>query len=119
MSRRREKRSSIALSVRALGTDPDGKSFRHPVCTLDVSAQGVRINGLRNVRVGQVLTLEYQNNKVRFEVVWVGEPGSPRRGQVGLRSIEREKSLADIQLPTGQYVDDWRPADIAGETSKE
>lgn len=113
MSRRRERRSFIAISVRVSGTDSNGKSFRQLACTLDVSASGVRINGLQEANVGQVLTLEYQKNKVRFEVVWVGEPGGPRRGQIGLRSLEPDKSLADIQLPIEPYVDDWQPTNKA------
>lgn len=111
MSPRRERRSFIAISVRVSGTDPNGKSFRQLACTLDVSAGGVRINGLHGVKVGQVLTLEHQKNKVRFQVVWVGESGTSKRGQAGLRSLEPEKSLADVQLPTEPYVDDWQPTD--------
>jgi PilZ domain-containing protein len=107
MSPRTEKREFIALSVRVSGTDASGKNFRQPVCTLDLSSKGARITGLSGVNVGQILTLEYQNNKVRYEVVWVGEQGTPKAGQVGLRRVDNDKVLAEVQF-TADYVDTWK-----------
>lgn len=107
MSPRTEKREFIALSVRVSGTDASGKNFRQPVCTLDLSSRGARITGLSGVSVGQILTLEYQNNKVRYEVVWVGQQDTPKAGQVGLRRVDNDKMLAEVQF-TADYVDTWK-----------
>lgn len=109
MSPRRDKRSFIALPLRAYGTDATGKNFRQPVCTLDLSAEGARIHGLTGIAPGQMITLENKKNKVRFEVMWVGEPKSPRQGQVGLRTLEPDKLLADLELQRGGYEDPWTP----------
>ena len=109
MSPRTEKREFIALPVRATGVDANGKSFRHPVCTLDLSSKGARITGLQGLTIGQVLTLEYQSNKVRYEVVWIGQVDTPKAGQAGLRRIDLDKPLADVQFATGDYVDTWQP----------
>jgi hypothetical protein len=108
MSPRTEKREFIALPVRATGIDADGNTFRSPVCTLDLSSNGARIHGLRDLSVGQTLTLEYQNNKVRYEVVWTGVPGTPRAGQAGLRRIDTERFLAEVQFDTKDFVDTWQ-----------
>lgn len=108
--RRAEKRTFIALPVRAFGIDAEGRSFRHLACTLDVSAHGARIMGLHSVQVGQEVTLEYKGNKVRFAAVWVGDPETPRQGQVGLRLIDSDKQLANFEeFLAGAYVDNWRP----------
>ena len=109
MSPRRDKRSFIALPLRASGTDAAGNSFRQPVCTLDLSAEGARIHGLTGIAPGQIVTLENKKNKVRFEVVWVGAPNTPRQGQVGLRTLEPDKLLAEVELQRGGYEDTWTP----------
>ena len=108
MSPRSEKREFIAIPVRASGIDVNGNNFRQPVCTLDLSSKGARITGLHGVAIGQTLMLEYQNNKVRFEVMWIGQSGTPKAGQVGLRRIEGDRTLADVQFDTAEYVDTWK-----------
>jgi hypothetical protein len=112
MSRRQEKRNFLALPVRVSGTDSSGRTFRHVVCTLDVSALGARITGLQplDVKAGQELTLEHQKDKVRFQVMWIGQPNTARQGQVGLRTLEPEKKLSALQdqIAAGDYVDTWQ-----------
>jgi hypothetical protein len=108
--RRQQKRNFIALPVSAIGIDANGNSFRHPVCTLDISPEGARINGLKQVKTGDELTLEYKKNKVRFVVVWVGSAGTPIQGQAGLRRIDTDKKLADLDdFFAGDYIDQWSP----------
>lgn len=101
------------MPVRVSGSDAHGKSFRHVVCTLDLSAKGARITSLQSLtmNVGQELTLEHQKDRVRFEIVWIGEPGSSRQGQIGLRTLEPEKKFAAIenQSDSGAYIDTWQP----------
>jgi len=118
MSPRTEKREFIAIPCRASGTDANGKPFRSPVCTLDLSAQGARITGVRDLTIGQTLTLEYQNNKVRYEVMWTGEPGTPKSGQAGLRRIDSDRVLADVQFDNSTFVDSWQPSRKAVESGK-
>ena len=113
MSPRSEKREFIAIPVRASGVDTNGNNFRQPVCTLDLSSKGARITGLSGVAIGQTVTLEYQNNKVRFEVMWIGQVGTPKAGQVGLRRIDGDRTLADVQFNSAEYVDAWKAKDTA------
>jgi PilZ domain len=121
MSRRREKRSFLALPVRVSGTDAEGNSFRHVVCTLDLSAKGARISSLQALRmkIGQELMLEHQRDRVRFRVVWAGEPGTNREGQIGLQSLEPEKMLSAVQaqIERGSYIDDWHAPELRVEDS--
>lgn len=110
---RTEKRRFLALPVRVSGIDAQGNSFRHVVCTLDFSATGVRISSLETltIRTGQELVLEHQKDRARFEVVWIGEPGTSRAGQIGLRNLEPDKRIAPVedQVNSGSYIDTWQP----------
>lgn len=109
MSRRKEKRNFLALPVRAARSDSANGGLRHVACTLDLSANGARVIGLQGIKTGQEVTLEYKKNKVRFQAVWVGQPGTSREGQVGLRSLDPGKKLADVEFFTGEYFDNWSP----------
>lgn len=101
------------MPVRVSGSDAHGRSFRHVVCTLDLSPKGARITSLQTltVSVGQELTLEHQKDRVRFQVVWIGEPGTSRDGQIGLRTLEPEKKFAAVgnQIDAETYIDTWQP----------
>ncbi len=101
------------MPVRVSGTDAHGRNFRHVVCTLDLSAKGARITSLQTLtlHVGQELTLEHQRDRVRFQVVWIGEEGTSRQGQIGLRTLEPEKKLSAVeaQIDGAAYIDTWQP----------
>lgn len=110
MSRRKEKRNFLALPVRASRADSASSGSRMVACTLDLSANGARVIGLSGISQGEEIILEHKKNRVRFQAVWVGQPGTARECQVGLRSLEPEKKLADIdEFLIGEYVDQWSP----------
>ena len=110
MSRRKEKRNFLALPVRASRADSAGNDSRTVVCTLDLSANGARVIGLSGISQGEEVILEHKKNRVRFQAVWVAQPGTAREYQVGLRSLEPEKRLANIdEFLIGEYVDQWCP----------
>ena len=110
MSRRKSQRHFIALPAFIFGNDAEGKWFRDPICTLDVSAQGARISNFhRKVTVGQELSLDYKKHKVRFRVAWVGQDGGSRAGQIGLEAIDPLNRIADLEgLFSGTYVDTFK-----------
>jgi CheY-like chemotaxis protein len=88
MAHRIEERTPLRLTTLVWGTDGNGEVFMEQVQTLDISPMGARIKGLtRQVACGAVLGVQNGDNQGRFEVVWVGEDGSDREGQVGLRCI--------------------------------
>ncbi|HKT24643.1 MAG TPA: PilZ domain-containing protein [Terriglobales bacterium] len=110
MSRRKSQRHFIALPALIFGNDSEGKGFRDPVCTLDVSASGARISNFhRKVNIGQELTLDLKKHKVRFRVAWVGQDGGKRAGQLGLQAIDPLNRIADLEsLLSGTYVDTFK-----------
>ncbi|HWC19957.1 MAG TPA: hypothetical protein VG498_23285 [Terriglobales bacterium] len=111
MSRRKNKRHFIALAMFAMGNDVQGNSFRDPVCTLDVSAAGVRIGKFhRKLEVGDELTLQYKSYKIRCRVAWIGASATPAEGQVGLRAVDSVRRICELdELLSAPYVDTWTP----------
>jgi hypothetical protein len=105
MAKRREKRTVVPLTVRIWGLDRNGKLFSQNVRTVDITPSGARLHGVKApVDPGFVVGLECEGMKSRFIVAWVGEEGSSREGQVGLRSTEN--GIWSIALPK-VVVDDW------------
>ena len=105
MPKRREKRTVVPLTVRIWGLDRNGKLFSQNVKTVDITSSGARLHGVKApVDPGFVVGLECEGMKSRFIVTWVGEEGSSREGQVGLRSTEN--GIWNIVIPK-ILGDDW------------
>ncbi len=100
MGRRREPRKEIQVSVRIFGTDSSGQAFSEKVVTASVSQQGVELSGVQaNLKVEEIIGLAYGQNRVHFRVKWVGAPGTPKAGHVGLFNTSLGKPLWDFPLP--------------------
>lgn len=79
----------MRLPATVWGTDTSGKPFVERAHTVDISSMGARLEGLtRSVVPGVVLGVQHGAAAARFRVLWVGEPGSARAGQVGIRCVE-------------------------------
>ncbi len=89
MGYRREERIPLQVPALVSGLDRRGRAFIESAKTLDISTAGARITGLNTqLDPGSVLSIQLGNRKARFEVLWVGEPGSSREGEIGLKCIE-------------------------------
>ena len=107
MGTRREPRVPANLSVRVFGTDADGKPFSENVLTADISRYGARLAGVQaRVRPGEVVGMSHGESKGRFVVQWVGEPDTPRSGQLGLLNRAPEKWKWEATLPPA-YMDNY------------
>jgi len=96
---RTEKRVHVALPIRITYWDKDKKPNVEMACTYDISARGARITNLRCVKgTGEIVAVERGRNKSFCRVVWVGEPGTEIRGQIGLQTVERERSMWESEL---------------------
>jgi hypothetical protein len=100
MGRRREPRKEIGVPVRIFGTDSSGQVFSENAVTVNVSQYGVELSGVQaRLALDEIIGLTYGKNRVHFRVKWVGPPGTPREGHVGLLSISPDKPLWDFPLP--------------------
>ena len=101
MGKRREPRKEIVVPVRIFGTDSSGQIFSEKVNTVNVSRHGVELNGLKAlIKEQEIIGLTYGPTKVHFRVQWMGTPGTPKAGHVGLLNLAPEKTLWDFPLPT-------------------
>lgn len=100
MGNRREPRAHVRLLVNVCGTDALGNSFRQTAYACDVSRRGARLDGIACLRgPGETIEVEYRGKKAKFLVVWVGIPATPDDGHIGIRLLERNKSIWTLDLP--------------------
>ena len=84
---RREPRIAVSLPVQVRAQEHQESS---PQTThfIDVSHRGARVGGLAfHLKPGEVVNLVSDGCDARFLVIWVGEPGTPQEGQIGLQSL--------------------------------
>ena len=103
MAHRNEERTALRLTALVWGMDGGGHVFMEQVQTMDISPMGARLKGLnRDVALGTILGLQNGDNQGRFEVVWLGESGTDREGQIGVRCVQVGSQSKKSIL----YVDD-------------
>jgi hypothetical protein len=101
MGKRREPRKEIQVPVRIFGTDSTGRVFSAKAVTVNVSQQGVELSDVESrLNLDEVIGVVYGKNRVHFRVKWVGQPGTPKAGHVGLLNVSPEKPLWDFPLPS-------------------
>jgi hypothetical protein len=109
MGQRKHNRIKNVLPIRCWGTDGMGKPFVELAHTLDVSHTGVRVGGFSAlVAIGDVIHVQYRHRKAKFEVAWVGRPGSSRDAQVGIRCLEAAKDIFSLGLSDKESVDEFQ-----------
>ncbi len=107
MAKRREPRVELQLPIRVFGMDINGKAFSEEIVTIDVSRRGVKLGKVQaQIEVGETIGLTYGQTKGRFIVRWVGAPGTPRFGQIGIEYTSPEKPFWSVPLPEAS-VDDF------------
>jgi hypothetical protein len=100
MGRRREPRKEIQVPVRIFGTDSSGQVFSAKAVTVNVSQQGIELSGVEcRLKLDETIGLTYGKDRVHFRVKWVGQPGTPKAGHVGLLNLSPEKPIWDFPLP--------------------
>jgi hypothetical protein len=104
MGKRREPRKEVTVPIRIFGTDRRGEIFSEKVFTVNVSQQRVEVNGVQaEPSVDEIVGVTYGVTKVHFRVKWVGQPGTPKAGHMGLLNLSPEKSLWDFALPPPRF----------------
>lgn len=100
MGKRREPRVDKVVPVRIFGTDSNGQIFSEKLSTLNVSRQGAELGGVQaQLKMGEIIGLTFGTNKVHFRIMWVGAPGTPKTGRIGLLNLSPDKPLWDFTLP--------------------
>ncbi len=106
MNLRREERLPARIPTLVNYIGEDGEIEVQRANTVDVSDAGGCLEGLRfTPAVGSVLGVQTGPTRARFRVVWTGNAGSARYGQVGIQRLG-----AANEAPQILYIDD----DVAG-----
>jgi hypothetical protein len=87
---RRSARVNIRIPVILSGKLADGSPFHEEASIITVSKFGARLKTGLELSVGGEVKVKPKMKKdaALFRVVWVGRPGSPREGEIGIEYAE-------------------------------
>lgn len=88
--RRRARRIPHKIRIILSGADADGITFAEETETLTVSKHGSSVRTSYNLVLNQEISVRTKehNRVAQFQIVWVGKPGTPDEGRVGLEWID-------------------------------
>ncbi len=93
-------RATLDLPVRVWGMGANNQPFHQNAVAQNVSLTGARIAGLEHeVKVGDVIGIQYETKKARCKVVWVAEAGGLKKVQVGVQLVVDQECPWFSQLP--------------------
>jgi hypothetical protein len=93
-------RATLDLRVRVWGMGADNHPFHQNANAQNVSVNGACICGLEHeLKVGDVIGVQYETKKARCKVIWVMEAGSLKKVQVGVQLVADQECPWLAQLP--------------------
>jgi len=93
-------RTVVDLRLRVWGMGANNQPFHQNANAQNVSRNGACICGLEHeVKVGDVIGVQYEAKKARFKVIWVMEAGGLRKFQVGIQLAADQECPWLSQLP--------------------
>ena len=109
-----EKLVHLALPVRLTHMQNGERGELEMACTYDIHPRGARLLSFREVKVGDLITVERGRHKSVCQVVWAADPNSPLRGQftvecVAGNRIPWEEELRQMQEQYLPIVADGGP----------
>ena len=92
MQDRPEPRVRADLLVRVWGMGVDGHTFSQNAHADNISSVGAQLSGLeRKLTAGDVIGVQYADQKARVRVVWVIEAGALHKIQAGVQLLEGQQ----------------------------
>lgn len=112
MKKPREQRVPMKLPVRIWGMDSAGKVFNTDAHTVDITPVGACIQGVSApLERGSIIGVQCGRSQARFRVVWTGQRGTKRQGQIGIRSVDLGKYIWGVSLE--RRMEETAPTAIA------
>jgi len=100
MANRGKLRRKMVLPVTVFRGQGGEKQLAH---TLDVTEISARLGGLRmQLEPGEIIEIHRAGVKAKFQVYWMGMPGTETEGQAGVRGLDPGKSIWSAHLPADQ-----------------
>ena len=99
MDRRRNSRVTVRLPVRIWGVDAHDLPFMQLASVRNLSSTGAVIQGMRRqIKPGEILEMQLDEEKAQFRVIWTGRQGTESAGELGLQSLAAEPCLWAVAL---------------------
>jgi hypothetical protein len=100
MANRGKFRRKMVLPVTVVRSKDDEKQVAH---TLDVTEVSARLGGLRiQLEPGEIIEIQRGGVKAKFQVHWMGTPGTELEGHAGIQGLDPGKSIWSTHLPADQ-----------------
>lgn len=101
---RRSSRLQFRCRVKISAIDTEGNIFSEETETISISKFGASLKTARQYSMGQILSVNTldRDHTGHFQVVWMGQPGTPQAGQIGIEWLDA-RSFWGIQFPP----EDW------------
>ena len=93
-----EKLIHLALPVRLIHMQNGERGGMEFACTYDIHPRGARLRSMRDVQVGDLITIERGRSKSVCRVVWTADPDSALHGQFTVECIEGNKTPWEEEL---------------------
>jgi hypothetical protein len=93
-------RATLDLRIRVWGMGANDHPFNQTAVAQNVSLTGACISGLeQELKVGDVIGVQYETKKARCKVIWVMEAGGLKKVQVGVQLVVDQECPWLSQLP--------------------
>jgi hypothetical protein len=95
-------RATLDLRVRVWGMGSNNQPFFQNAMAQNVSATGACLYGIEpELKVGDVIGVQYETRKARCKVVWVVDAGALKKTQVGVELVADQDCPWVAVLPAG------------------
>ena len=93
-------RTTLDLRIRVWGMGANDHPFNQNAVAQNVSVTGACISGLEHeLKVGDVIGVQYQTKKARCKVIWVMEAGGIKKIQTGVQLVADQECPWVSELP--------------------
>jgi hypothetical protein len=93
-------RATLDLRIRVWGMGANDQPFHQNATAQNASITGACISGLeQDLKVGDVIGVQYETRKARCKVIWVMEAGGLKKVQVGVQLVADQECPWIAELP--------------------
>ncbi len=99
-------RATLDLRVRVWGMGANNQPFFQNAVAQNISATGACIFGVEpELKVGDVIGIQYETKKARCKVIWMVEAGSLKKTQIGVQLVVDQECPWLAMLPPDMQAD--------------
>lgn len=100
-------RATLDLKVKVWGMGASGQPFFQNATAQNISSTGACIFGVEpDLKVGDVIGVQYEGKKARCKVIWVVNAGALKKNQVGVQLVAEQECPWAVALPKDMKVEE-------------